>query len=98
MTLEAAEAGSVQIPSGRKLPSFKVDAYTLEAVVEAGIPAAVARKLLADGPRAVEMRPRLRLAGRGRGPATKSYVWGPDAAALLQEPANRSGWNGGENA
>lgn len=62
---------------------FRKDAYTLDAVVEAGIPASVARTLLADGPHAVPERPRLSLHGRRRAPLTQAYVWGPDANTLL---------------
>lgn len=78
------------------IPPFKADAYTLAAVVEAGIPPSIARKLLADGPNCIEMRPRVRLAGRGRAPLTKAYVWGPDAVALLSEPANGFTGHSGE--
>lgn len=66
---------------------FKSDAYTLNAVVEAGIPVTVAKLLLADGPRAVPARPRLSVTKRGRGDLTTHYVWGPDANTLLAEPA-----------
>lgn len=66
---------------------FSADAYSLEAVVNAGVPAKVARALVVDGPRAVPERPRVSTSRRGRGPETTSYIWGPDANALLAEPA-----------
>lgn len=74
---------------------FKNDAYTLDAVVQAGVPPQIARKLLADGPRAVSERPRLSISGRRRGELTQTYVWGPDAAVLLTEPAQ--GGPGGQS-
>lgn len=77
------------------IPPFKADAYTLEAVVEAGVPARIARKLLADGPANVPERPRTSLVRRGRASETRAYVWGPDAVALLLEPAN--GFTGHSN-
>lgn len=64
---------------------FKKDAYSLDAVLESGIPRATAVKLLADGPRAVPERPRLSMHGRKRGEPTTHYVWGPDANTLLKE-------------
>lgn len=64
---------------------FKKDAYTLDAVIAAGIPAPIARTLLADGPRAVPERPRESTHGRRRAPLTTVYVWGPDANTLYYE-------------
>ena len=64
---------------------LRADAYTADALIEAGGPSAAARTLLADGPRAVLERPRLSLTGRRRGPPTTVYVWGPDAARLLSD-------------
>jgi len=59
-------------------------AYAPEALVEAGVPASLVRTLVADGPRAIPERPFLSLHGRKREKApTTYYVWGPDAAALL---------------
>ncbi len=66
--------------------TFKKDAYTLNAVVEAGIAPALAKTLLADGPRCVPERARLSIHGRKRTTnPTTSYVWGPDANTLLAE-------------
>ncbi|MGE0363039.1 MAG: hypothetical protein AB7R67_20160 [Vicinamibacterales bacterium] len=58
-------------------------AWAPEAIVEAGVPAAQVRTLLADGPRAVPERPRLSVDGRRRGEPTTRYVWGPDLRVLL---------------
>lgn len=69
---------------------FRTDAYSIGAVVEGGVPYAVARRLVADGPRAVPERPRLSIHGRKRGEPTREYVWGPDANTLLAEPAQQS--------
>lgn len=63
---------------------LRKDAYSLEAIIAAGVAPAVAKTLLADGPAAVPMRPRLALTGRRRGAETREYVWGPDAEVLLQ--------------
>lgn len=62
------------------------DAYTPEALMDAGLDYKVVKTLLADGPRAVPERPRTTLTGRGREkePTTR-YVWGPDARVLLAE-------------
>lgn len=59
-------------------------AYTVQALVDAGIPAAVAVTLTASGPRAVPERALVSVTGRKRTkqPAT-SYCWGPDVNALL---------------
>ena len=61
-------------------------AYTLDAIIDAGIDPDVAWTLMADGPSAVPERPLLRVAGRRRElePTTR-YVWGPDAMTLLAE-------------
>ena len=64
---------------------LKNDAYTIGALVDAGVPGAVARTLLADGPNAVPEKPLLSLTSRRRGELTTSYVWGPDAEVLLQD-------------
>lgn len=62
------------------------DAYTIEALVTAGIcDGATALTLLVDGPAAVPVRPRLDLRTRRRGEPTTRYVWGPDATVLLEE-------------
>lgn len=64
------------------------DAYTPEALMDAGIPPAVVKTLIADGPRAVPERPLLAVGGRKRDKlATTRYVWGPDAMVLLAETA-----------
>lgn len=66
--------------------TFKRDAYTVEAVIEAGVPATIARTLLATGPRAVPECPRLTAKGRQRAKRpTTFYIWGPDAESLLAE-------------
>jgi hypothetical protein len=64
-------------------------AYTLTAVVQAGVPPSIAKKLLADGPRCTPERPRISATGRARGLETTFYVWGPDANTLLAEPAQK---------
>lgn len=62
------------------------DAYTPEALMDAGVDPMVVRTLLADGPNAVPERPRLAVNGRKRAKeATSKYVWGPDAMTLLAE-------------
>lgn len=61
------------------------DAYTPEALMDAGVDPMVVRTLLADGPRAVPERPLLSVKGRKRGLETMKYCWGPDAMALLAE-------------
>lgn len=70
------------------IASLKQDGYTVEALADAGVPYPIAKKCLADGPHALPMAPRTALAGRGRAPHGTAYAWGPDAAALLLEPAN----------
>jgi hypothetical protein len=62
---------------------FGKDAYTLEAVIEAGLTPEQARLCLADGPRAVPERARVSMTGRKRTEPTTRYVWGPDANWLL---------------
>lgn len=69
----------------KKTPIFGRDAYTLDAVIEAGVPREAAVTLLADGVRCVPEHPRLHLKGRGRGKLTTHYVWGSDANTLLRE-------------
>jgi hypothetical protein len=64
-------------------------AYSPDALIDAGLSSDQARRLLADGPRAVPERPRVRLTGRRRGPPTSTYIWGPDAALLLRDDAWR---------
>ena len=64
---------------------FTADAYTLDAVVDAGVSPSIARTLLADGPNAKPERPRISTTKRGRAPLTTTYVWGPDANTLLGE-------------
>ncbi len=66
-------------------PTFGPYAYTLAAVVEAGVPPEVARTLLADDPAQRRERPRLSVTGRKRGAPTLEYVWGPDANCLLED-------------
>jgi hypothetical protein len=61
------------------------DAYTPGALIEAGVPAALVRTLIADGPRAVPERARESVTGRRRSEPTTHYVWGPDARRLLSE-------------
>lgn len=67
-------------------------AYTVEAIVAAGVPGEVARTLVADGPRAVPERALVAVTGRTRTkqPIT-GYVWGPDAMALLASRAELEG-------
>lgn len=65
---------------------FRKDAYTVGALVDAGIHPEVARKCVVAAGSKPE-RPRVALTGRRRGPETSEYVWGPDAVALLTEPA-----------
>lgn len=60
-------------------------AYTVEAIVAAGVRAEVARTLVADGPRAVPERALVAVGGRKRTKQpVRGYVWGPDAASLLE--------------
>lgn len=67
---------------------FAATAYTPDALLDAGLPAPLVKRLLADGPRAVPERARVSVTGRGRTTEpTRHYVWGPDAAALCAEPA-----------
>lgn len=61
---------------------FSAEAWTIEACVEAGIPESVARRALADGPRATPQRARVSLHGRTRTAPTTRYVWGPDLRFL----------------
>ena len=61
------------------------DAYTPDALEEAGVPGDVVRTLLADGPNAVPEKPLLSLTSRRRGELTTRYIWGPDAEVLLQD-------------
>lgn len=61
------------------------DAYTPNALVDAGVPADLVRALIADGPRAVPERARESMTGRKRSQPTVHYVWGPDARRLLSE-------------
>lgn len=66
------------------MPTLLADAYTVEAVAEAwGLSISVVRTVIADGPRAVPMRPRISVTRKGRGELTTCYVWGPDAMVLL---------------
>lgn len=63
-------------------------AYTPDALVDAGLPAALVKRLMADGPRAVPERARVAVTGRKRTvEPTRHYVWGPDARTLLDCPA-----------
>ena len=65
---------------------FRRCAYTVQAVVDAGVDPRVARTLLADGPRALPERAFTSLTGRRRTKEPiREYVWGPDAIVLLQE-------------
>lgn len=61
---------------------FAPDAFTVDACIEAGIPASVAQRAVADGPRATPQRARLSLHGRKRTEPTTCYVWGPDLRFL----------------
>lgn len=65
---------------------LRSEAYTPEALMDAGIDPHVVATLIADGPRAVPARPLLSLRGKRRAkePTTR-YCWGPDAAVLLRE-------------
>ena len=59
-------------------------AYTLDALIDVGVPTNVARTLLADGPRAVPERAYISVSGRRRTKEPERfYVWGPDAMTLL---------------
>ena len=65
---------------------LRAAAYTLDAIIDAGIAPDVARTLLAAaGPHAVPERPLMRVGGRKRDELTTHYVWGPDAMVLLEE-------------
>jgi len=59
------------------------DAYSVEALIDAGLSHDQAVRLVVDGPRVTPKRPRLSLTGRTRGPLTTTYIWGPDAAVLI---------------
>ena len=63
-------------------------AYTVDALIDAGVPPQVVMKLRADGSRAIPERAYTRV-GPGKLPKTKEpiigYVWGPDALVLLAE-------------
>lgn len=60
------------------------DAFTPNALVDAGVPVALVNLLIADGRNAVPERPRVSITGRGRAEEeTRRYVWGPDVAAFL---------------
>lgn len=61
---------------------FAADAFTVDCCIEAGIPAAVARTAIVDGPRATPQRARTSLNGRTRTEPTTQYVWGPDLKFL----------------
>lgn len=62
---------------------YRPDAYTVDCVIAAGIPASVARQAIVDGPRATPQRARVNLAGRTRTEPTTQYVWGPDLSFLM---------------
>lgn len=62
---------------------FAADAYTVDAVIAAGIPAVVARQAVVDGKRATPQRARLSLDGRKRTEPTTQYVWGPDLQFIM---------------
>ncbi len=64
---------------------LRAAAYTLDAIIDAGVDPEIARTLLADGPQAVPERPLMRVGGRKRDELTTHYVWGPDAMVLLVE-------------
>lgn len=69
-------------------------AYTLGALTDAGMPADVARTMLADGRNAVPERALLSTepGTRKRTPQpTRDYVWGPDAMTLLAGVRERAG-------
>lgn len=68
---------------------FQKDAYTINAVIEAGVHPATAKTLLASGPNATPMKARCSMHGRRRTEPTQDYVWGPDANTLLAEQAAR---------
>lgn len=60
-------------------------AYTVDALIAAGVPADVALTLRVSATAPPE-RPRLRVTGRKRAKQrTTDYVWGPDAMALRPE-------------
>lgn len=59
------------------------EAWAPEALTAIGLPAALVRTMVVDGARVVPMRPRLTVAGRRRGEASRRYVWGPDIATHL---------------
>lgn len=61
------------------------EAYTPNALIDAGLAADVVRTLIVDGPRAVPERARESLTGRKRTQPTVHHVWGCDARALLAE-------------
>jgi hypothetical protein len=70
--------------------AFRRAAYTLDALIEAGVDPQVAHTLLVDGRRAVPERALVSLYRRQRTPEPiQEYVWGPDAEVLLQEPKQR---------
>lgn len=62
---------------------FTAQAFTVEAVVEAGVPHETALLAIADGPRAVPTRARMTLTGRAWTEPTRRYVWGSDLVFLL---------------
>ena len=62
---------------------FRADAVTVECAIEAGIPEAVARVAIVDGPKATPERARTSLSGRTRTEPTTRYIWGPDLAFLM---------------
>lgn len=62
---------------------FAADAFTVDAVIAAGIPATVARRAIVDGSRATPQRARLSLDGRKRTEPTTQYVWGPDLKFIV---------------
>jgi hypothetical protein len=66
--------------------TLKADAYTLQAIIDAGVPPDVAMTLLVSGPNAVPERALLSVHGRQRTQAPVSaYIWGPDAMVLLAD-------------
>lgn len=67
----------------KALKPFRKEAYTLDALAEAGVPEGLLRMMLVDSRRAPQERARLSMTGRKRTEPTLDYAWGPDVNFLL---------------
>lgn len=84
--LRLIEARNLLTPATRAVlakVATKKDAFTPEALAEAGVPAPLITAMLVAPDHAPMEKARVSLHGRAR-IETRNYIWGPDVAGMLR--------------